>query len=77
MFHVTMNISPSMDSSCSSGLNGSDPEQMSEQKRMKTLPGCRRHLECCFDNESMYLQPYKNANTSKLLEHQLLIHVSD
>ena len=41
---------------CSSSLNGSDPEQMSERQRMKTLPGCRRHMECCFDSEPVYLQ---------------------
>ena len=53
---VTKNISPSANRSCSSVLNGSDPEQMSEQKRMKTLPACHRHLECCFDNEPIHLQ---------------------
>ena len=54
--HVTRNISPFADKSCSSGLNGSDPEQMSEQQIMKTLPGCRRYLECYFNSEPMYLQ---------------------
>ena len=42
---VVRNIAPSMDKSCSSGLNGSDPEQMSEQQRMKTFPECHKHLE--------------------------------
>ena len=48
---VIRNIGPSADRSCSFGLNGLDPEQMSEQQRMKTFLGCHRHLECCFDNE--------------------------
>ena len=56
MYIVRRNISPSTDISCSSGLNGSNPEQMSERQRMKTFPGCLRHLECCFDSEPMYLQ---------------------
>ena len=34
---VTRTISPSADRSYSSGLNGSDPEQMSEWQRMKTF----------------------------------------
>ena len=74
---ITMNISPSVDRSCSSGLNGSDLEQMSERQRMKTFPECRRHLEYCFDSELVYLKQIKHANTSKLLENHLLIHVSD
>ena len=49
-------IAPSMDISYSYGLNGSDPEQMGQQQRMKTFPKCRRHLECCFDSEPVYLQ---------------------
>ena len=36
--------------------DGSDTEQMSERQRMKTFPGCRRHLEWCFDSEPVYLQ---------------------
>ena len=48
---VTRNISPSVDISCSSSLNGLDLEQMSERKRMKTLPRCCRYLECRFDSE--------------------------
>ena len=42
---VVRNIAPSVDRSCSSGLNGSDPEQISEQKRVKTFPKCCKHLE--------------------------------
>ena len=53
---VIRNISPSADRSCSSGLNGSDPEQKGERQRMKTFPGCRRHLKCFFDSEPVYLQ---------------------
>ena len=54
---IIRNIAPSVDRSCFYGLNGSDPEQMSERQRMKNLPGCHRHLECFFDSEPMYLQP--------------------
>ena len=53
---VVRNIAPSMDISCSSGLIGSNPEQMSERQRMKTFPECYRHLEYCFDYEPVYLE---------------------
>ena len=53
---VIRNIGPSADRSCSFGLNGLDPEQMSEQQRMKTFLECCRHLEYCFDHEPVYLQ---------------------
>ena len=53
---VIRNIAPSADRSCSSGMNGSDPEQMSERQRMKTFPECSRHLEYCFDCEIFYPQ---------------------
>ena len=52
---VTRNIAPSADRSCSSGLNGSDLEQMSERQIMKAFPQCHIHLEYCFDCEPMYL----------------------
>ena len=55
IIHVVRNIAPSADRSCSFGLNGSDPEQISERQRMKTLLGCHRHLECFFDSELVYL----------------------
>ena len=42
---VVRNIAPSVDRSCSSGLNGSYPEQISERKRLKTFPECCKHLE--------------------------------
>ena len=58
---VIKNISPSTDRSYSSSLNGLDPEQMSERQRMKTFPGCCRHLECCFDSEPVYLQTCKHS----------------
>ena len=53
---VIRNISPSADKICSSYLNGSNPEQMSERQRMNTFPRCCRHLECCFNCEPVYLQ---------------------
>ena len=53
---VSRNISPFADISLSSGLNGSNPEQMSERKMMKTFRGCRRNLECCLNSEPVYLQ---------------------
>ena len=56
----TRNISPSVDRSCSFGLNGSYPEQMSERKRMKTFPECHRHLEYFFDCEPVYLQTHQS-----------------
>ena len=56
---VRRNISPFADRSYSSGLNGSDPEQMSEWKRMKTFPKFHRHLEYCLDCEPVYLQTYQ------------------
>ena len=42
---VVNNIAPSADRSCSFGMNGSDPKQMSERQRMKTFPECCKHLE--------------------------------
>ena len=42
---VVRNIAPSADRSCSSGLNGSDPKQISERQRVKTFPECYKHLE--------------------------------
>ena len=48
------NIAPSADISCSSGLNGSDLEKMSERQRMNTFPECHRHLEYCLDSEPKY-----------------------
>ena len=62
---VSKNISPSADRSYSSGLNGSDPEQMSEWQRMNTFPGCCRHLECCFDSEPVYLQTDQTCKHNK------------
>ena len=62
---VVRNIAPSADRSCSFGLNGSDPEQMSERQRMKTFLECRRHLECCFDSEPMYLQTDQTCKSIK------------
>ena len=50
---VSKNISPSADRSYSSGLNGLDPEQMSEWQRMKNFTEYHRHLEYCFDCEPM------------------------
>ena len=35
---VVENIAPSANRSCSSSLNGSDPEQISEQQKVKTFP---------------------------------------
>ena len=59
LLFVIRNIAPSVDRSCTSGLNGSNPEQMSERQRMKTFPKCCRHLEYCFDYELVYLQTYQ------------------
>ena len=42
---VFRNIAPSVDRSCSFGMNGSDPEQISEQQRVKNFPECCKHLE--------------------------------
>ena len=42
---VVKNIAPFVDRSYSSGLNGSDPEQISERQRVKTFPKCCKHLE--------------------------------
>ena len=42
---VVRNIAPSADRSYSSGMNGSDPEQISERQRVKTFPECCKHLE--------------------------------
>ena len=64
---VSRNISPSADRSYSSSLNGSDPEQMSERQRMNTLPGCCRNLECFFDSEPVYLQPYQTCKHIKAM----------
>ena len=38
-------IASSADRCCSSSLNGSDIEQMSEPQRMKTFPECCKQLE--------------------------------
>ena len=64
--YVVRNIAPSADKSCSSGLNGSDPEQMSERQRMKTFPKFYRHLEYYFDYEPIYLQTYQTYKHVKV-----------
>ena len=52
---IRRNISPSVNISCSSGLNGSDPEQMNDK-------GWRPSLDivdtwnACFDSKLVYLQ---------------------
>ena len=74
---VIRNIAPFTDRSCSSGLNGSDLEQMSEWERMKTFPECHRHLNDASIVNLCTWKYIKHANTSKLPENHLLIHVSD
>ena len=76
MYIVSRNISPSTDISCSSGLNGSDPEQMNDKGWRPSLDVVDTWNAASIVNLCTYNQ-IKHANTSKLPEHNLLIHVSD
>ena len=71
---VVRNIAPSVDRSCSSSLNGSDPKQISEWQRMKTFPKFCKHLEQLFDDKLVYLQNMSNKQEHQ--SYQNIIHTS-